>query len=321
MKMKKVLLGLLILVMTTSGVFAAAYPERPITFICPWSAGGGSDRVARVIAMLLEKDLGKPVSVVNRTGGGGAIGHHEIAAAKPDGYTIGLATTEITMMHWMGLTKVSYRDYECIVLVNEDPAGVIVRADAPWKNLEQLQAAIKAKPGNYKASGAGRGGIWDISRYGWLASLGLKDVALPWVPLAGAAPALQELAAGGIDVAVCSLPEASTLIEAGKVKALAIMADKRDPHYPDVPTLKERRINFSSSAYRGVVAPAKTPRGIVAKLERAVLKVAKSKEYIDMLDKNGFGCAALGRKKFTKFLTEKDQEHQKIMAGIGLIRK
>lgn len=319
--MKKFLLGLFILLMMTPGVFAATYPERPISFICPWSAGGGSDRIARIMATIMEKELGKPVTVINRVGGGGVIGHYEIAAAKPDGYTIGMATAEITMMHWMGMTQVSYKDYKAIALINEDPAGVLVRADAPWKTLEDLQAAIKVKPGTMKASGTSRGGIWDLSRYGWLSSLKLKDSDLPWVPLAGAAPSLQELIAGGIDVVNCSLPEAGPLIEAKKVRALAIMANQRDPRYPDVPTLLERKIKFSSSSYRGVVVPAKTPDTIVKKLEKVVLKVAKSKEYIDMMNKNGFGCAALNRNQFAKFLAKKDKEHQKILTGMGLAQK
>lgn len=319
--MRKVLLGCLILVMVTPAVWAATYPERPITFICPWAAGGGSDRVARIMAMFLEKELGKPVSVVNRVGGGGVVGHYEMATAKPDGYTIGLVTTEITMMRWMGLTSINYRNYQCIALINEDPAGIIVRADAPWRTLEELQAAIKEKPGVLKASGTSRGGIWDISRYGWLAAVGLKDSALPWVPLAGAAPSLQELIAGGVDVVCCSLPEASTLIEAKKVRTLALMADSRDSHYPNVPTLKERKIKFTSSSYRGVVVPAKTPRNISKKLEQVVLKIARSKTFTDLMEKNGFGCSVLGKNQFASFLAKKDREHQRIMAGMGLVQK
>src|SRR5437870_4796179 len=133
-------------------VVLAAYPERPVTLIVPWGAGGGTDATARIIGSLLEKELGQPVNVVNRTGGSGVVGHQAIASAAPDGYTIGLITVEIGMMHWVGLTELSAANYEPIGLVNADPAGLQVRADAPYKNVADLVAAIKANPGKLKAS-------------------------------------------------------------------------------------------------------------------------------------------------------------------------
>ncbi len=116
----------MILTIGLTGASAADYPKRPITLICPWGAGGGTDAVSRIIATLLKKELGVPVNVVNRTGGSGAVGHTAMATAKPDGYTIGMPTVEITMMHWMGLTKVTYKDMTPIAMVNFDPAGINV---------------------------------------------------------------------------------------------------------------------------------------------------------------------------------------------------
>ncbi len=131
---------------------AQNYATRPITMIVPWGAGGGTDAVARIVASLLEKDLGQPVTVVNRTGGSGVVGHAAIASAPADGYTIGLATVEIGMMHWQGLTQLTGASYTPIGLVNADPAGIQVRADSPYKNVNDLLAAIKANPGKSKAS-------------------------------------------------------------------------------------------------------------------------------------------------------------------------
>src|SRR5438477_1223938 len=122
----------LALVVTSS---QAAYPERPITLIVPWGAGGGTDATARIIGSLLEKELGQPVTVVNRTGGSGVVGHQAIASSPPDGYTIGMITVEIGMMHWVGLTTLSAADYNIIGVVNADPAGINVRADAPYKSV------------------------------------------------------------------------------------------------------------------------------------------------------------------------------------------
>src|SRR5947209_6430703 len=140
-------------VLVSLGLFAiaasasAAYPERPITLIVPWGAGGGTDATARIIGSLLEKELGQPVNVVNRTGGSGVVGHAAIASSAPDGYTIGLITVEIGMLHWQGLTEINGASYTPIGLVNSDPAGLQVRADAPYKNANDLVAAVKANPG------------------------------------------------------------------------------------------------------------------------------------------------------------------------------
>ena len=119
---------------------AQTYPSRPVTLIVPWGAGGGTDATARIIGSLLEKEIGQPVTVVNRTGGSGVVGHAAIASAAPDGYTIGMATVEIGMMHWQGLTDLNGASYTPLALVNADPAGVQVRADSPYKTINDLLA-------------------------------------------------------------------------------------------------------------------------------------------------------------------------------------
>src|ERR671910_1780316 len=183
-----------------AGAAQAAWPERPITLIVPWGAGGGTDATARIIGTLLEKDLKQPVNVVNRTGGSGVVGHDAIAKAAPDGYTLGLITVEITMMHHVGLTPLKHTDYTPIGLVNADPAGITVRADAPYKSVKDLRSAITANPGKMKASGTGQGGIWHLAIAGLLKQQGIDPNALPWVPSNGAAPGMQDMVAGGVDV-------------------------------------------------------------------------------------------------------------------------
>src|SRR4029450_2824989 len=172
---------------------------------------------------LMEKELKQPFNVVNRTGGSGVVGHDAIARAPADGYTIGLITVEITMMHHVGLTQLKHTDYTPIGLVNADPAGVNVRVDSPYKSVKDLLAAVKANPGKFKASGTGQGGIWHLALAGLLKDQGLDPASVPWVPSQGAAPGLQDLVSGGVQIAPVSLPEARSLIDAGKVKALAIM--------------------------------------------------------------------------------------------------
>jgi len=160
----------------------AQYPNRPITLIVPWGAGGGTDAVARFIASLMEKDLGQPVNVVNRTGGSGVVGHSAIATAAPDGYTVGMITVEITMMHHQKLTELNPTSYTPIALVNLDPAGFQVRADSSYKTMADVLAAIKAAPpGKFKASGTGQGGIWHLALAGMLSDLKIDPASVPWV--------------------------------------------------------------------------------------------------------------------------------------------
>jgi len=298
----------------------AKFPTRPMNIICPWAAGGGTDSVARILAVLMEKDLGQPVTVVNRTGGSGAVGHTAGATAAPDGYTMCITTVEITMLHWVGLAKVTYRDVKAVALVNIDPAGINVAVDSPWKTLKELQDYIRANPGKIKASGTGRGGSWHLCMAGWLKTVGIPIDAVLWVPGTGAAPGLQEMLAGGLQMVPCSLPEARALIEAKKVRALAIMADKRAEIFPDVPTLKELGINFSMGAWRGITVPKGTPAEVVAVLERSIEKAVASQEFKDFMRKNGFGIWYKPSAEFDKFMAEEDEVKGKLMKEAGIAK-
>ncbi|MEY4124467.1 MAG: hypothetical protein RL770_1048 [Pseudomonadota bacterium] len=314
------LLGLLSVVSVLPAA-AQNYPVRPITLIVPWGAGGGTDATARIIGSLMEKDLGQPVNVVNRTGGSGVVGHAAIASAQPDGYTIGLATVEIGMMHWQGLTELTSASYTPIGLVNADPAGVQVRADSPYKTVNELLAAIKANPGKFKASGTGQGGIWHLAIAGLLRDQKIDPAALPWVPSNGAAPGLQDMVAGGIEVAPVSLPEARSLIDAGKVKSLAIMNDKPSALYPNVPTLKAALgSDWTMAAWRGIVAPKGLPAPIRDKLAESVRKVAASKEYNEFMASRGFGVIYASPDDFAKFMVKSNSELGATMKAVGLVK-
>jgi tripartite-type tricarboxylate transporter receptor subunit TctC len=310
----------LILGFSTSDGAAQKFPSRPMTIICPWGAGGGTDAVARMIAVLMEKDLGQPVNVVNRTGGSGAVGHTAGATAAPDGYTMCITTVEITMMHWMGLAQINYKDIKGVSLLNFDPAGINVRTDSPWKTEKELRDHAKANPGKLKASGTGKGGIWDLARAGWLKTAGVSIDAIPWVPSNGAAPALQEMLAGGVQVVPCSLPEARALIEAKKVRALAIMADQRAEIFPDVPTLKELGLNWTMGAWRGITVPKGTPPEIVAFLEKSLQKAVATKEFKDFMQKNGFGIIYRPAAEFDQFLAQEDEIKGKLMKEAGIAK-
>ena len=301
---------------------AQAYPARPVTVIVPWGAGGGTDATARIIGTLLEKELKQPFNVVNRTGGSGVVGHSAIATAAPDGYTIGMLTVEISMMHWQGLTELTPRSYTPLGLMNEDPPGIQVSSTSPYKTVKELADAIKAAPaGKMKASGTGQGGIWHLALVGWLTALGLKPDHVAWVPSNGAAPAMQDLAAGGLDLVTCSLPEARAIIEAGKARSLAVMAAERNPAFKDVPTLKEAMgIDYTTGAWRGFAAPKGLPANIANAMTAALKKVNEAAEFREFMANRGFGVRWADGPGFAAFMDEGDKAMGVAMKAAGLAK-
>ena len=297
-----------------------AYPNRPVTMVCPWGAGGGTDATARIVAAILEKNLGQPFNVVNRTGGSGVVGHSAIATAAPDGYTLGMITVEITMMHHQGLTDLKPTSYTPLALMNVDPPGVQVNAASPYKNVKALADAIKAAPaGKFKASGTGQGGIWHLALIGWLQAMGLPANHVAWVPSNGAAPAMQDLAAGGIDIVTCSVPEAKSMIDAGKAVSLAVMAPQRNPAFKDVPTLNESLgINYSVGAWRGIAGPKGMPADVAAKLTAELKKAYDSVEFQDFMRNRGFGTTWADPAAFAKYMDDGDKAMGTAMTAAGL---
>lgn len=299
----------------------AEYPERPITIIIPWGAGGGTDATGRMIGTVLQQELGVPVNVVNRTGGSGVVGHSAIATAEPDGYTLGVITVEIGMMHWVGLTELTGKDYTPIALYNVDPAGVQVAADAPWDNVPDMLADFKANAGKYTGSGTGQGGIWHLALAGMLSTAGIDPNNVPWVPSQGAAPALKEMVAGGVNIVTCSPTEAGPLADAGKVKILAVMDDKRMAAFPDVPTLKEAAgLDWTLGAWRGFVGPKGLPQEVVDKLGPAFKKVVEAKDFVEFMNNRGFGIVYKEPAEFVAFMEASDANLGKVMKEVGIAK-
>ncbi len=300
---------------------AQTYPSRPITMVVPWGAGGGTDATARIVAAMMEKEMGQPVNVVNRTGGNGVVGHSAIASAPADGYTLGMITVEISMMHWAGLTDLKPTNYTPLALMNIDPAAVTVRADSPYKTVNDLLAAIKANPGKFKASGTGQGGIWHLALAGMLKDQKMDLSAAPWVPSNGAAPAMNDLAAGGIEFVTCSLPESRALIDAGKARPLTIMANQPSGLYPNVPTLKTATgSNWAIGAWRGIAGPKGLPADVQAKLGAVLKKIYDSPDYQGFMQQRGFGVVYADAKGFEQFMAKGDSDMGTVMKSLGLAK-
>ena len=289
------------------------YPNRPITLICPWAAGGGTDQVSRQVAAILEQKLEVPVNVINATGGAGVTGHTRGALAKPDGYTLTMVTVEINMLHWRGLTNISYQDYQPVALLNRDAAALFVRGDAPWQRLDQLQEHVQAHPGELKATGTAAGGIWHLAFAGWLNQVQLSPADAIWVSINGAAPSLQELLAGGVDAVCCSLPEAQSLVDAGRVRCLGVMADRRIERFSDVPTFKEQGADWSMTAWRGICVPRHTPPEVVHRLREAIARVFQSRAYQTFMQQAGFHATWQPPDEFARTLRDVDAELGKLL--------
>ncbi|ARO15883.1 Twin-arginine translocation pathway signal (plasmid) [Ketogulonicigenium robustum] len=300
--------------------FAQDYPSRPIQMVVPWGAGGATDAVARIMASILQEDLGVPVNVVNRTGGSGVVGHSAISNAAPDGYTIGLATVEVSMMHWQGLTDMTYEDFDVLGLVNYDPAGIMVRADSGFSSPGELIDAIRAQPaGSFKASGSGQGSIWHLALAGWLADQGIDPNHVTWVPSQGTAPALTDLMAGGVDMVTSQLAEADAMIRANRIHPLGTMGAERLPTFPDTPTINEDGTGtWTVGAWRGIFAPAGLPDDVRARLTDAVAAAAASPAYTDFMNSRGFGVLWVPADEAVSFIAESDASFGEVMAAAGL---
>jgi tripartite-type tricarboxylate transporter receptor subunit TctC len=300
---------------------AADYPVRPITFIVPWGAGGGTDAVGRVVASLLERELGRPVNVVNRAGGNGVVGHTAIATARPDGYTLGMLTVEIAMMHHQKLTRLTPASFTPLGLINLDPTAIQVRTDSPFRTLGDLLNAIRAQPGKLKASGTGQGGIWHVSLGGLLREQGIKPDAVIWVPSASNAAGLLDLVASGVDLVPGSHPEGRSLIDAGKVRSLAILDDQPSALYPQVPTGAQAiGTRWSMGAWRGIGAPKNLPAAVEARLRAAVAKAYQSQEYVDFMKQRGFGRRWAGPEEFAAFMAKEDEQMGVVLKSVGLAK-
>lgn len=298
-----------------------SYPTRPITYMVPWSAGGMTDMSSRMMAVALQKQLGQTVNVINRTGGGGVVGHLALSQARPDGYTVGAVTVEITQLHHMGLTDLGPANYTPLALMVNNPAAITVNIDAPYNSVEDLVAAIRSKPGELKASGTARGGIWDLARIGFLKTAGLNSKDLPWVPSQGSAPALQELIAGGVDVVTAALSEVDALRKAGQVKVLGVMADERLPGFPNDPTLKEQGLDWSIGGWVSICAPAGLPAEVKTKLDAAVVAASKDADYIEALTKAGSTIQFMNSADLKQFMMEQDELKGKLMQEAGLSKQ
>ncbi|CAD5264306.1 Tripartite-type tricarboxylate transporter, receptor component TctC [Bosea sp. 62] len=239
---------------------AFAFPDRPVQLIVPWAAGGGMDAVMRIFANGLEAELKQPVNVINRTGGGGVTGHTAIATGAADGYTIGGVSPELSFFKTLGLGDLTVDSVDMFSRVSLIPAGVTVKADAPYKTVADFLKAVKENPkGTFTSSGTGTGGSWHVASGGLMKAAGLPADQIRWVPSNGGAPALQDLAAGGITAFTGSPIEAKAMLDGGRVRTILMMTEERHPNFPDVPSAKEAGLDWTYQNWFAIAAPKGVP--------------------------------------------------------------
>jgi tripartite-type tricarboxylate transporter receptor subunit TctC len=298
---------------------AAAWPDRPVTVIVPFAAGGGTDATARILASLLEKELRQPFTVVNRPGGSGVVGHTAIAQAAPNGYTIGIATTELNSYKPLGLGDLTPASYTPIALYNFDPAAVHVPNESKYKKLGDLLDALKKGDTVRISTGGPLGGSWHTGFSLLLVKQNIDPSKVTFVPSNGAAPGLQEMVAGGVDVTTSSLPEAKSLIDSGKVRSLGVVGPVRLAAFPDVPTTKEAvGVEVMGGAWRAVLAPKGLPTDVRDRLVAAMEKVVNTDDFKKFMNDRGFGMRWAVGADLDKFLSEQEASLGETLKAIGL---
>jgi len=232
-----------------------------------------------------------------------------------------MITLEINMMHWVGLTTLTSDQFTPFALMNTDAAAIHVRSDSPFKTVKELFAHIKANPNKVVASGSGQGGSWHLALAGLMQAEGVSPLSIRWVPSTGAATALTDLAAGGVEFVSTSMPEAEALLKAGRLRSLVFMSGKRAANFPDVPTVDEATGHkWHKGVWRAIVGPKGMPKEIATQYETLLKKVYDSSEYQEFMAKRGFDVAWMGSVEFAAFLKKDDEEIGAILKSLGLAK-
>ena len=295
----------------------AAYPTKQIEVIVPYSAGGGTDLVTRAFAETAKKFLPKPMGVVNKTGGAGAVGLTEISTARPDGYKIGMGTVEIAMLPHLGLAQFNVDDFTPIARLNAEPSAISVKADAPWNTYEEFIAYAKANPGKVRIGNSGTGAIWHLAAEALADKTGAK---FNHIPYDGANPAVTALLGGHIEAVTVSPPEVVNHVAAGNIRLLAVMSDKRAQGFDKVPTLKEKGVDLSVMTWRGIVVPKKTPADVITALRTAAKKTTDDVQFKEALTKMNLTHAYLDGPEFKVVMDQDNVFFKTLMTKLGIAK-
>ena len=285
-------------------IHAADFPTKEVQIIIPWAAGGATDLIFRALAATTGKYFGKAVVVINRPGGGGAVGYTEAAQAKPDGYTLVSAVTPLTILPHQVTTAFTYKNFDAIINVVDDPSMFLVRSDAPWKSLKEFLDYAKKNPDMITVGNWGAGGGVHLVALAFERAAGVK---FNHIPFSGGGPSVTALLGGHINAVSVSPPEGIEHVKAGKLKIIALFAEKRFEMFPDVPTVKEQGIDFVMGMWRGLVAPKGTPPDAIKKLHDAFRQGMDDPVFKKNAKDMAVNLSYLGPEAFGKLLA---QDHE-----------
>lgn len=283
----------------------AAFPDRPITIVVPYAPGGAADAVARVVAARLAVKLGASVVVDNRAGASGTIGATFVAKANPDGYTMLYdATPHSINPHLFPRMPFAADALQPLSLVLLAPNALIVKADSPYRNINDLIAKAKAQPGKINFASGGSGTVQRLAAEMFRQKLQLDMVHVPYK---SGGPAITDVMGGQVDFMFGTVAATSGLIASGKLRALVVSSPQRSPRLPDVPTLAETAVpGYEAFEWNGLFLPAKTPKDIADKLQQAVQAVLKEDEVLQRLQEMGAQPMGSTPAEFAAFLKKED---------------
>ncbi len=313
--LKKVLIGLILSLILLVGISiqAAEFPTKEVQIIIPYAAGGATDLIFRALAATTQKYLGKAVIVVNRPGGGGTIGVTEVQQAKPDGYTLLSAITPLTILPHQVKTTFTYKDFEPIINVVKDPGMFLVKSDSPWKTLSEFLDYAKKNPGMITVGNSGAGGGVHLIALAFEKAAGVK---FNHIPFAGGGPSVTALLGGHINAVSVSPPEGIEHVKAGKLRIIALFAEKRFELFPDVPTVKEQGVDFTMGQWRGLAAPKGTPPDVIKKLHDAFKKGMEDPVFIKNAKDMVVNLSYLGPEEFGKLMAQDHEFYGKLVKEI-----
>ena len=294
---------------------ARPYPAgRAIEMTVMFGAGSAADVTARFLADGMSKLLSVPVPVVNRTGGGGAIGYNHLKQQRPDGHSIIWNSNSISTTYHSGTLPFDYKEFDAVARVSVETPALAVRADAPWKTLGELIDYAKQNPSKVRVGNSGTGSHTHFSASALFTLGGSKVVDVPF----GEGQAMVNLLGGRIE-AVVQMPAALVAqVKSGELRVLTVMGPKRDPIFPDVATATELGVPLSFDLWRGIATPKGTPKPVIAMLEDAIKRTVESKEFKDAGVAIGFTPAFLPSADFAKLIANDDVRLAEVMAELGL---
>jgi tripartite-type tricarboxylate transporter receptor subunit TctC len=304
MRTQSILSGLLVsALLATSTQVCAAFPDKPLKIIIGFPAGGPLDQHARLLSDKLQTVLGQPILIDYKSGAGGTVGAQEVMKAPADGYTLMLANTGVMVINPAIYSKLPYatlRDFTPIARTAMQPLALLVNTKLPVNTLKEFVDYARARPGQVNYGSAGNGGISHLAPEMFKAATGLFMVHIPY---RGSAPAFTDLMGGQVQFMAESIPQAASYHKQGKVRALAVTSRERNPALPDVPTVMESGIkNFEVVGFYGFLAPAGTPKDVVAKLSDAFRQVLALPDVRNRMITQGADPAFLGAEEFARYL-------------------